>query len=243
MEIIRAKNYQDMCRKAANLIFAQLIQKNDSVLGLATGSTMIGIYKDIITRYSSGDLNFEKVATVNLDEYLGLPSTNPQSYRYYMEENFFNHINISPKNTYLPDGMCDDINKECKKYDMLIDSLGGIDLQLLGLGLDGHIGFNEPGNVFHKNSHCIQLNESTIKANSRFFDRIEDVPKRAITMGIGSIMAAETIVLCVNGENKAPILKQVLYGPIKPQIPGSILQLHNNLIVIADADAFKEISF
>lgn len=241
MKIIRTKDYQDMSRKAANIITAQVIQKDDSVLGLATGSTMLGLYEELIRRYREGDLDFSDVKTVNLDEYLGLHPSNSQSYRYYMNENLFSHINIPIENTHLPSGMADDTDEECGAYDVLIESLGGIDLQLLGLGLDGHIGFNEPGDAFIKESHCILLDASTIKANARFFEHEDDVPRHALTMGMGAIMKAKTVLLCVNGRAKASILKKVLYGPITPRVPGSILQLHPNLIVVADEEALSEI--
>ncbi len=237
MKIIRAKDYKEMSGKAADIISAQVIQKSNSVLGLATGSTMLGLYEILISYYRNGDLDFSKVKTVNLDEYLGLHPSNPQSYRYYMDQNLFDHINILPENTHLPSGMVDDAEEECAAYDALIESLGGVDLQLLGLGLDGHIGFNEPGEAFIKESHCIMLDESTIKANSRFFDYEDDVPRHALTMGIGPIMNAKTVLLCVNGKTKASILKQVLFGPITPKVPGSILQLHPHLTVVADEEA------
>lgn len=241
MKIIRTKDYQDMGRKAANIVAAQVILKEDSVLGLATGSTMVGLYEELASRYCLGDLDFSKARTVNLDEYLGLHPSNSQSYRYYMDKNLFSRINILPQNTHLPSGMADDTDMECAAYDALIESLGGIDLQLLGLGLDGHIGFNEPGEIFFNNSHCILLDESTIKANSRFFEHEDDVPRHALTMGIGAIMKAKTVLLCVNGIAKASILKEVLYGPITPEVPGSILQLHPHLIVVADEEALSEI--
>jgi glucosamine-6-phosphate deaminase len=229
-----------MSSKAANIIAAQNIVKENCVLGLATGTTMEGLYLELASRYCLGDLDFKKVTTVNLDEYLGLHPSNPQSYRYYMDKNFFDIVNIPQENTHLPKGMAEDIDTECDLYDSLIDSLGGIDLQLLGLGLDGHIGFNEPGDIFIKNTHWVRLNESTIKANSRFFENEEDVPRHAITMGMGAIMNAKTLLFCANGKAKASILKQVLTGPITPKVPGSILQLHSNLMVVADEEALSE---
>ncbi len=243
MKLIRTKDYQAMSTKASSIIAAQVIQKEDSVLGLATGSTMVGLYDDLVSRHCKGDLDFSKVRTVNLDEYLGLDPANPQSYRYYMNKNLFSHINIPVENTHLPNGMADNADGECAAYDALIESLGGIDLQLLGLGLDGHIGFNEPGEAFIKESHCILLDPSTIKANARFFDHEDDVPRHALTMGMGAIMKAKTLLLCVNGKAKASILREVLYGPITPKVPGSILQLHQNLIVVADEEALSEIKF
>jgi len=241
MRLIRTKDYKEMSRKAANIVAAQVIQKEDSVLGLATGSTMIGLYEELVSRYRQGDLDFSKVRTFNLDEYLGLHPDNPYSYHYYMKTNLFDHVNIAPENTHIPNGMTDHPDEECRNYDLQIESLGGIDLQLLGVGLDGHIGFNEPDDVFRKESHCVRLDESTIQANSRFFDHENDVPRHALTMGMGAIMKAKTILFCVNGKAKASILKQVLYGPITPRVPGSILQLHPNLIVVADEEALSEI--
>ncbi|MDD2215027.1 MAG: glucosamine-6-phosphate deaminase [Eubacteriales bacterium] len=237
MKQIETKDYQDMSRKAANIVFAQIIRKGNSILGLATGSTMLGLYEELVKMNQKGDLDFSRVSSVNLDEYLGLPAINPQSYRYYMNHNLFNHINIPLENTYLPDGTAVNPDEECRKYDERIHNMGGIDLQLLGLGLDGHIGFNEPGEVFTRETHCVTLDDSTIKANARFFENEDEVPKQAITMGIGCIMQARQVLLCVNGKAKASILKEVLYGPITPKVPGSILQLHPNLVVVADKEA------
>jgi glucosamine-6-phosphate deaminase len=240
LKIIRAKDYDEMSRKAANVFFAQLVFKQDSVLGLATGSSVLGLYENLIMAYKIGDLDFSEVKTVNLDEYAGLSGTSDQSYRYYMENNLFKHINIKPENAHLPDGLAHDMNAECKRYEKLIGSLGGIDLQLLGLGLNGHIGFNEPGGVFTKETHIVGLEESTIKANSRFFKNESEVPKQAVTMGIKSIMQAKKIVMCVNGGKKSKILKEVLFGDVTPDVPGSILQLHPDFTVVADEEALYE---
>lgn len=237
MRIIKAKDYKDMSRKAANVISAQVILKSNCVLGLATGTTVLGIYEQLIDWYQKGDIDFSNVKSVNLDEYVGLSSGNEQSYRYYMNSNFFRHINICLENTHFPNGLATDLEEECRKYDRLIEALGGIDLQLLGLGHNGHIGFNEPDEAFEKLTHHVKLNESTRQANARFFEKEEKVPKFAITMGIKSIMQAKRIVLCVSGAKKADILKQVLTGPVTPARPGSILQMHPNLTVIADEDA------
>lgn len=240
MKIIRAKDYQDMSRKAANIISAQIILKEKSVLGLATGSTVLGLYERLIHLHNEGELDFSNILTVNLDEYVGLPAQHSQSYRYYMDNNLFKHINIPYENTNLPDGMAKDIEKECREYDDLITGMGGIDLQLLGLGLNGHIGFNEPATEFPKGTHCVTLTESTVKANSRFFENENEVPKKALTMGIKTIMSASKILLCVNGKAKAGILKEVLTGPVTPAVPGSILQLHPDLTVVADEEALSE---
>ena len=232
MKLIKEKSYELMSRQAANIISAQVIIKPDSVLGLATGSTPIGTYKQLILWYNKGDVDFSKVRSVNLDEYVGLDGSNPQSYRYFMEKNFFSSINIKEENTFVPIGVADDLVGECKRYDENIKKLGGIDLQLLGLGLDGHIGFNEPGDSFEKDTHLVDLHSSTIEANSRFFNSVDEVPKQAITMGMLTIMQAKKIVLIASGKAKADILNKSLYGPITPQIPASILQLHPNLTVI-----------
>lgn len=237
MRVINAKSYGDMSRKAANVLSAQVILKSNCVLGLATGATVLGIYEQLIDWYQKGDIDFTGVRTVNLDEYVGLSKDHEQSYRHYMDTNFFQQINIKLKNTHLPNGMAESIEEECKRYDALIEGLGGIDLQLLGLGHNGHIGFNEPNEAFEKLTHCVQLKETTRKANARFFEREAQVPKKAITMGIKSIMQAKRIVLCVSGAHKAEILKQVLTGPVTPALPGSILQMHPNLTVVADEEA------
>jgi glucosamine-6-phosphate deaminase len=239
MRIIKAKSYGDMSRKAANVLSAQVILKSNCVLGLATGATALGIYKQLIEWYQKGDIDFTGVHTVNLDEYVGLPGDHEQSYRHYMDANFFQHINIKLWNTHLPDGMTENVEEECHKYDALIEALGGIDLQLLGLGHNGHIGFNEPDEAFEKLTHCVQLKEITRKANARFFENEEQVPGEAITMGIKSIMQAKRIVLCVSGAHKAEVLKQVLTGPVTPALPGSILQMHPNLTVVADEEALS----
>ncbi len=232
MKFIKVKSYEQMSRQAANIISAQVIIKPDCVLGLATGSSPIGTYKQLIKWYEKGDIDFSCVRSVNLDEYLGLDGENTQSYRYFMDTNFFNHINIKKENTFVPNGKAKDTDKECEKYDANIKSLGGIDLQLLGIGLDGHIGFNEPADSFEKSTHVVDLHQSTIDANSRFFEKTEDVPKKAITMGMVSIMQAKKILLIANGKNKKEILNKAFFGPITPKIPASILQLHPDITVI-----------
>lgn len=239
MRIYEARDYTDMSRKAANIISAQVIMKPNCVLGLATGSTPIGAYRQLIEWYQKGDLDFTEVRSVNLDEYYGLAPENNQSYRYYMNENFFRHINIPLENTFLPDGMNMDSAAECERYNQFIHSLGGVDLQLLGLGLNGHIGFNEPDGAFEKETHLVALTQSTIDANSRFFERLEDVPRYAYTMGIKTIMQARKILLIVNGAAKAQILYDTVYGPITPSVPASVLQLHNDVTIVADCDALR----
>ena len=228
-----------MSRKAANIISAQMILKDDSVLGLATGSTPIGTYDQLVDWYKKGDLDFSKITTVNLDEYKGLPKENDQSYWYFMNKNLFSRVNIRPDYHFLPDGTNLDSENECKRYEKLIDSLGGIDLQLLGLGHNGHIGFNEPCDAFPQDVHVVDLTESTIEANKRFFASADDVPKQAYTMGVGTILRAKMILLVVSGKDKAEALDAVVNGPITPQVPGSVLRLHPNVIIVADEDALS----
>lgn len=236
MKIYRVGSYQEMSRQAANIISAQIILKPDTVLGLATGSTPVGTYKQLIEWNKKGDLDFSGVSTVNLDEYCGLNADHEQSYRYFMNNNLFNHININPANTHVPDGMAGDLQGECERYDNLISDLGGIDLQLLGIGHNGHIGFNEPDDQFETLTHVVNLKKSTIDANSRFFSSADEVPKRALTMGIKPIMAARKILLIANGADKRDILERALYGPVTPQVPASILQLHTDLTVVCCVD-------
>jgi glucosamine-6-phosphate deaminase len=241
MKIIEASDYQGMSRKAANIISAQVILFPRSVLGLATGSTPLGIYRQLAEWYRKGDIDFSEARSVNLDEYCGLPPESPQSYHYYMQTNFFSKINIRPENTHVPNGQAADIDRECREYDALIARLGGIDLQLLGLGNTGHIGFNEPDESFDKMTHRVVLKQKTISDNSRFFSRIEDVPKYAVTMGIKAIMQAKKILLVVSGEGKAGIAEKALFGPVTPAVPASILQLHPNVTVVADSAAMKTV--
>jgi len=236
MVIHKTKTYREMSKKAANIIAAQVILNPASVLGLATGSTPVGTYEILAEYCVNNGVDFSNVKTVNLDEYYGLDSADEQSYRYFMNKHLFEKINIDMRNTHVPNGRAENIDEECRRYEQLISSLGGIDLQLLGIGHNGHIGFNEPGDVFLKETHCVDLGESTIKANSRFFNSIDEVPKKAITMGIGTIMKAKKILLLASGEDKKEILKKALFGPITPFIPASILQLHNNLTVITTID-------
>ena len=242
MIIYTGKDYYDVSRKAANIMSAQIIMKPNAVLGLATGSTPVGMYKQLIEWYKKGDLDFSQITSVNLDEYKGLSGDNDQSYRYFMNTNLFDHVNIDKARTFVPDGLEPDPQKACAAYNEIIRSHGGIDLQLLGLGRNGHIGFNEPGAAFEKETHCVDLTESTIEANKRFFASEDDVPKQAYTMGIKNIMQAKKILVVVSGEDKAAILKEVLYGPITPEVPASILQLHNDVTIVADAAALSKIN-
>ncbi|HIS56978.1 MAG TPA: glucosamine-6-phosphate deaminase [Candidatus Fimimorpha excrementavium] len=240
MKIYKTKDYDAMSRKAASVIAAQMTLKTDSVLGLATGSTPVGTYKQLIQWYQEGILDFSDITSVNLDEYRGLSPESDQSYRYFMNHNLFDHVNIKKECTYVPDGLEADSETACKKYDEIIEQVGGIDLQILGLGHNGHIGFNEPGEFFEKTTHCVDLAESTIEANKRFFEKEEDVPRQAYTMGIQTIMKAKMILLLVSGEGKAQILRDVICGPVTPKVPASILQMHPNVIVIADEAALSK---
>lgn len=239
MRIYRAKNYQELSRKAANIISAQVIIKPNCVLGLATGSSPIGTYKQLIEWYNKGDLDFAEVKSVNLDEYRGLGIESDQSYVYFMHHNFFDHINIKPENINLPNGKNPDAAAECARYDQVIESLGGIDIQLLGIGRNGHIGFNEPGAAFEKDTHCVDLTESTIEANKRFFNSIDEVPRQAYTMGIRSIMHAKQILLIASGKDKAEAVAKSFFGPVTPEVPASVLQLHQNVVLVADEDALS----
>ena len=239
MVIYAAKDYDDMSRKAANIISAQLILKPDSILGLATGSTPVGAYQQLVEWCEKGDLDFSRASSVNLDEYKGLSGEHDQSYRYFMNHNLFDHVNIDKEKTNVPNGLAEDAEAECKRYDQVIEDLGGIDLQLLGIGGNGHIGFNEPCDVFERGTHVVTLTEETKQSNARFFSSIEEVPTEALTMGIGNIMSAKKILLLASGEAKANALYNSCFGPITPGVPASVLQLHPDVVVIADEAALK----
>ncbi len=240
MKVLKAKDYQELSRKAANVIAAQIIMKPDCVLGLATGSSPIGTYKQLIERYEMGDLDFSGVSTINLDEYKGLTRDNDQSYYYFMYNNLFKHVNIDLARTNIPDGTEPDSEKECARYNKVIADMGGVDLQLLGLGHNGHIGFNEPAEDFATLTHCVDLQESTIEANKRFFASIDDVPRQAYTMGIQTIMQARKVLMVVSGADKADILNQVINGPVTPHVPASILQMHPDVTIVADEAALAK---
>ncbi len=241
MRIYKAKNEEEMSRKAANIISAQIILKPDSVLGLATGSTPIGTYRQLIEWYEKGDLDFSQVTAVNLDEYQGLSAEHEQSYAYFMRKNLFDHVNIRADHTYIENGVAEDAAAECRRYTDLIKSLGGIDLQLLGIGANAHIGFNEPGEALEKDTHLVKLSERTIQANARFFTDADAVPKYAFTMGIKAIMQARCIVLLANGEAKADAMYECICGHITAMAPASLLQLHNNVFVVADEAALSKV--
>ena len=239
MRFISCADYTAMSRQAANLISAQVIVKPNCVLGLATGSTPIGTYKQLIEWYNKGDLSFANVRSVNLDEYKGLSGDHDQSYRYFMQNNLFNHVDIDVANTSVPNGKAEDADAECAAYDAHIRELGGIDLQLLGMGHNGHIGFNEPADEFVGPTHVVELAQSTIDANKRFFASEADVPRQALTMGTAAILQARSVVVVVSGEDKAEIVHKAFFGPITPRVPASLLQLHPNVTVVGDEAAFS----
>ena len=235
MKVIKVKNYEELSVMAASIIGAQVINKPQCVLGLATGSTPIGTYEKLAEAYNNGILDFSEVKSINLDEYCGLSGDNNQSYRYFMNENLFNKVNIDKENTFVPDGTASDSEKECERYEALCASLGYADLQLLGIGHNGHIGFNEPASALAAVTHCVKLQESTINANSRLFEKKEDVPTSAFTMGIGTILKAKKILL-VGGADKKDIIEKAIYGDVTPEVPASALQLHKDVTVIYVAE-------
>ena len=241
MRIIKVKNYDEVSVKTANMILGQVNLKPDAVLGLATGGSPVGAYKKIVEAYNNGEVDFSGVTTINLDEYRGIKRNHEQSYWSFMQENLIKHVNVREEHIFIPNGENHNSEEVCREYDKIIENAGGIDMQLLGIGLDGHIGFNEPGEAFEKETHCVDLTESTIEANKRFFESEDDVPRQAYTMGIKNIMQAKKILVVVSGADKADILKEVLYGPITPEVPASILQLHNDVTIVADEAALSEI--
>ncbi|MCM1988313.1 glucosamine-6-phosphate deaminase [Oceanirhabdus seepicola] len=237
MEIIIVKDYKELSKKASNIIASQMILNPRSVLGLATGSTPIGTYKELVRMNKEDIIDFSNIMTFNLDEYHGLDKYNNQSYFYFMENNLFSYVNIDSQNINIPDGKAENIDHECKSYEEKIKNAGGIDLQLLGIGRNGHIGFNEPDVKFEAFTHLVELDEDTIKANSRFFDSIEDVPTKAISMGIKTIMHSKKILLLASGEEKAKTVYDMVYGKITPELPASVLQLHPDVTIIVDEAA------
>ena len=241
MKVYVCENYEAMSRKAASIIASVVTLKPDCVLGLATGSTPIGMYQELVKACEKGELDFSQVKSVNLDEYVGLEPTHDQSYRYFMQDNLFNHVNIDVANTNVPNGLAEDTAAECERYDRVMEEMGGIDIQVLGMGHNGHIGFNEPADHFPLGTHIVDLQESTIQANARFFASADEVPKQALTMGIRSIMRARQILVVVNGEGKADIVKAAFTGPVTPMVPASILQLHPNVVLVGDKAALSKL--
>jgi glucosamine-6-phosphate deaminase len=237
VEIIITKTYDEMSKLAAHMIERQLLRKPSSVLGLATGSTPIGTYKDLVRRHKEAGLDFSKVTTFNLDEYLDLPPSHEQSYRYFMDHHLFKHINVEPDNIHVPYGHAEDIEEFCGWYEAEIRRVGGIDLQILGIGADGHIAFNEPGSSLGSRTRLKTLTKQTIDDNARFFKDHTEVPRFAITMGVGTIMEAKQILLLANGAKKAEIVAEAIEGPITAQVSASVLQMHRDVTVILDAEA------
>lgn len=236
MRFVIVKDYDEMSIAGAGYVMEQIRKKSSSVLGLATGSTPVGLYKCLIDEYKKG-LDFSKVVTFNLDEYYGLSPEHPQSYRYFMDNNLFNHINIKSDNIHIPNGLSKNVEEECERYDKAIAAAGGIDLQILGIGRNGHIGFNEPDDMLEVRTHMTSLTEDTIKANSRFFNSEDEVPKTALTMGLGTIMKAGKIILLASGADKARVISQIAKPYVDTDVPASVLQLHNDVVVIADMEA------
>ena len=242
MQIFVTKDYQEMSEAAADMIVDLVEEKPGCVLGLATGSTPEGLYAEIAKRHEAEDIDFSRVATFNLDEYRGLPADHEQSYHYFMQKNLFSKINVRPENTHVPNGANPDAQAACDAYEASILLAGGVDLQLLGIGNDGHIGFNEPNEAFELGTHCVDLKEETIEANKRFFDGNADlVPKQAYTMGIKTIMQARKVLMVANGKGKADIVKKAFFGPVTPEVPASILQMHPDFILVGDEEALSEI--
>lgn len=241
MKLLVVKDYEEMSKVAAETFKEVINEKPEAILGLATGSTPVGLYKYLIEMNKNKEIDFSKIKTVNLDEYVGLGEESPQSYRYFMNENLFNHVNINKSNTFVPNGLAKDLDEETKNYDKRIDELGGIDLQILGIGSNGHIAFNEPAEFLISETHVTNLAQSTIEANSRFFNSIEEVPNKAISMGIGQIMKAKKILLLVKGEDKADAIKELLNGNITTSNPATILKLHKDVIVIIDEKMAEKI--
>ena len=241
MRIYREKDYDAMSRRAAHVMAAEIIHRPDCVLGLATGSTPIGMYKQLIEWNKAGDITFKEVRTVNLDEYKGLSPEHDQGYRYFMQKQLFDHVDILPENTRVPDGLAADPQAECQWYNKVIRDMGGIDIQVLGIGHNGHIGFNEPADIFVTPTHVVDLTERTIDANARFFATRDDVPRQAFTMGIGPIMAAKKILLIASGEEKAEAVYNTICGAVDPHCQGSILQLHPDVVMVADEAALSKV--
>ncbi|MFC1562942.1 glucosamine-6-phosphate deaminase [candidate division KSB1 bacterium] len=241
MEVIIRENYEEISKYAASVIADQIRRKPDSVIGLATGSTPLGTYKELINLYKNGEIDFSKVTSFNLDEYVNLQPDHSQSYYYFMKKNLFDHINIKPENYFLPDGMAKDIPQSCSEYEKNIKEHGGIDIQILGIGSNGHIAFNEPGSSLGSRTRIKTLNESTIKDNSRFFENIDEVPRYAITMGIGTIMESHAIILLASGENKAEAIAKTIEGPITAMVPATIVQLHQKATIVIEKETASKL--
>lgn len=241
MKTVVLSNYEAVSQYAAQKIIAGLLENPKVVLGLATGSTPIGVYQQIINQYRAEELDFSNVTTFNLDEYYPIAGTHPQSYRYFMQENLFDALNVKPEQIHLPNGEASDVEEECKRYEAAIEAAGGIDIQILGIGENGHIAFNEPGTPFGSLTHLVNLTENTLQVNSRFFNDISEMPKHALTMGIKSIMQSKKILLLATGERKAEVLAQAINGPVTEQLPASVLQLHPDVEFVIDEQAASKL--
>lgn len=239
MKIIVVEDYKEMSRKAAEILIKKVQEKQNAVLGLATGSTPVGLYEELIKDHQTNGTSYKDIHTVNLDEYIGLPKEDKNSYYTFMCEHLFNHIGIPAEHTHIPNGETNDLLEECDRYENIIESLGQVDLQILGIGSNGHIGFNEPGSSFTGKTHIIDLKESTRQANARFFKSIDEVPKQAITMGVGTIMKSKEILLLASGTAKAEAIRGTIHGEITEELPASILQTHPNVTLIVDKDAYS----
>lgn len=241
MRFYVTEDYAQMSQRAASIIAAQVVSKPNCVLGLATGSSPVGAYQNLAKWNKEGILSFAEVRSVNLDEYIGLSPEHEQSYRFFMQDNLFNHIDIKPENTNVPNGLAADPEQAAADYEKVIASMNGVDLQLLGMGHNGHIAFNEPCDEFVMDTHVVELTESTIKANARFFASMDEVPRKAMTMGIRSIMKAKKILVVVAGADKAEAVYKSFAGPVTPQVPASILQLHADVTVVGDKAAMSKL--
>lgn len=241
MNLIIVKDYQEMSQRAAHLVAAQLLNKPDSILGLATGDTPKGLYRSLIKYYEEGFITFKQAIAFNLDEYVGLPSTHAQSYQTFMKQNLFEFVDFSAEKCFIPQGDTGNPETEALRYEALIEQSGGIDLQILGIGRNGHIGFNEPGSNFEAYTHVVELDERTVVDNARFFETIEEVPRKAISMGIKTIMKSKKIILLASGASKGEALYQMMHGKITPELPASVLQLHPNVTVICDEQAAERL--
>ncbi len=241
MNLVIEKNYQQLSFLAAQLVAAQINKKKSIVLGLPTGQTPVGMYQELIKKFQKREIDFSNVITFNLDEYCGLSPCHPQSYHYFMWNTLFQHVNIKKKNVYLLNGEAKNIEQECQHYESLINKKNGIDLQILGIGDNGHIGFNEPSLVLKSNTHLVNLSQATIQANSRFFNSVKEVPRQALTMGMGTIMKAKKIILLASGKKKAPVIAKTINGLISTETPASLLQLHKDVTIIVDEDAASQI--
>ncbi|MCD8502404.1 MAG: glucosamine-6-phosphate deaminase [Bacillaceae bacterium] len=240
MNVVSVDNYQELSEAAAQLIIQKIKKKRNLTIGLATGGTPEGMYKRLIKDYKNNGVSYKDVVSFNLDEYIGLAHNHPNSYRYFMNQTFFNHIDIRDENIHIPNGMASDLQKECREYEQKLQQHGGLDLQILGIGQNGHIGFNEPGTPFETETHIVTLTDTTRKANARYFKRLEEVPTKAITMGIRSILRSKEILLLVYGERKAEAMRRLLTEDPTPHFPASALNLHSNVTIIADKVTLRE---